>query len=292
MESSLPARYAHVAVLAHLGRAGGLFTYGLPESLAPIVGPGSLVRVPFASRHLQGVVCSLASTCDLPHVRDVEEALDPVPVVTSHQLRLAEWISKYYAAPISDVLGAMLPPGLGRKTVYALEVGSDAGGSRLSVDQERVLETVRTAHRMLLEDVQHALPEVDVDRAVTSLARRGLLLKLAELAPPRVTARMIRVVSVTSEGVTALEEGQSLRRAAAQRAVLQEVAMTGPVPVPELTRRMPGAQGAVATLQTKGYVTVEQREVPRVPQNLRGHVPTRPLHLSPAQRSAYEAIRN
>lgn len=278
-------------MLAHLGRAGGLFSYGLPESLAPIVGPGSLVRVPFASRHLQGVVCSLAATCDLPHVRDIEEMLDPVPVVTSHQLRLAEWISKYYAAPLSDVLGAMLPPGLGRKTVYALEIGVDPDGSRLSADQKRVLDTVRAAHRMLLEDVQQALPDVDVDRAVTSLTRRGLLLKLAELAPPRVTARLIRVVSATPGGIAAIDDAASLRRAAAQRAVLEEIAKNGPVPVPELTRRMPGAQGAVATLQKKGLVTVERREAPRLPVNLHAPVPTQPLHLAPAQRSAYEAIR-
>jgi primosomal protein N' (replication factor Y) len=291
VDSSLSARYAHIAVLAHLGRAGGLFTYGLPESLVPVVGPGSLVRVPFASRHLQGVVCSLASTCDLPHVRDIEEVLDPVPVVTAHQLRLAEWISKYYAAPISDVLGAMLPPGLGRKTVYALEIGGDAGGSRLSPDQKHVLETVRAAHRMLLADVQHALPDVDVDRAVISLARRGLLLKLAELAPPRVTARIVRVVNATSLGMEAVGDATSLRRAAAQRAVLEDIVKNGPVPVPELTRRQPGAQGAVTALEKKGYVTVEQRESPRLPSNLRGPTPTQALHLAPAQRHAYEAIR-
>lgn len=292
MDSGLPARYAHVAVLAQLGRAGGLFTYGLPESLTPIVGPGSLVRVPFTNRHLQGVVCSLATTCDLPRVREVEEALDPVPVVTAHQLRLAEWISKYYAAPISDVLGAMLPPGLGRKTVYALEIGSDATGSRLSADQRRVLDTVRATDRILLDEVQHALPEVDVDRAVASLARRGLLLKLAELAPPRVLARMVRVVGATSEGVSALKDAHALRRAAAQRTVLEGLVDSGPVPVPELSRRIPGAQGVVASLLKKGFVNVERRELPRSPMNAGGYVPTQPLHLSSAQGYAHDAIRS
>jgi primosomal protein N' (replication factor Y) len=291
VDSRVPVRYAQVAVLARLGRAGGLFTYGLPESLVPIVGPGSLVRVPFTNRHLQGVVCALANSCDLPSVRDIEEALDPVPVVTVHQLRLAEWISKYYAAPISDVLGAMLPPGLGRKTVYALEIGPDPSGSRLSADQRRVLDTVREAHRILLEDVQLALPEVDVDRAVSSLARRGLLLKLAELAPPRVTARMVRVVGATSEGADALKDAHSLRRAAVQRAVLEGLVVSGPVPVPELSRRIPGAQAAVASLQKKRFVAVERRELPRSPMNVRGYAPTQPLHLSPAQRNAHDAIR-
>jgi primosomal protein N' (replication factor Y) len=268
-----------------------LFTYGLPESLTPIVGPGSLVRVPFTNRHLQGVVCSLATTCDLPRVRDIEEVLDPVPVVTAHQLRLAEWISKYYAAPMSDVLGAMLPPGLGRKTVYALEVGSDANGSRLTAEQQRVLDTVQAAHRILLEDVQHALPEIDVDRAVSSLTRRGLLLKLAELAPPRATARIVRVVGASPEGIDALRGSRSLQRAAVQRSVLESLVASGPAPVPELSRRIPGAQGAVTALHKKGFVTVEQRELPRSPMNALGYPPTQPLHLSPAQKKAHDAVR-
>jgi primosomal protein N' (replication factor Y) len=224
-------------------------------------------------------------------VRDIEEALDPVPVVTAHQLRLAEWISKYYAAPISDVLGAMLPPGLGRKTVYALEIGSDPAGFRVSVDQRRVLDTVRDAKRILLEDVQQALPEVDVDRAVTSLVRRGLLLKLAELAPPRVTARLVRVVSATSEGVDALQDARTLRRAVVQRAVLEALVESGPVPVPDLTRRIPGAQNAVVSLHKKGLITIEHRELLRSPMSARGYAPTEPLHLSPAQRNAHDALR-
>ena len=41
----------------------------------------------------------------------------------------------------------------------------------------------------------------------------------------------------------------------------------------------------------RGSSRSNSREVPRVPQHLRGHAPTQPLHLAPAQRKAYEAIR-
>ncbi|HEX6508866.1 MAG TPA: primosomal protein N' [Chloroflexota bacterium] len=290
MDSGAAARFAQVAVLAQLGRAGGLFTYGLPESLAPLVGPGSLVRVPFAKRQLQGVVCSLETTCDLPRVRDMAELLDPVPAVTGHQLRLADWISRYYAAPISDVLGAMLPPGLGRKTVYALEPGADPDRSRLTPEQRQVLSTVHDAGRTMLDDVQHSLPDIDVERAVASLVRRGLLHKVAELAPPRVAARTVRVASATPEGRHALNGGKGLQRAALQRAVLEQIAQEGPLAVPDLSRRIPGAQTAVSALEKKGFVALEQRTTSRSPLDIERYSATQPLHLSAAQLVAYEAL--
>jgi len=63
-------RYAQVAVLAHLSRAGGLYTYRVPPALDDTIGPGSLVHVPFGARRLQGVVWSLDTVTDLPTARD------------------------------------------------------------------------------------------------------------------------------------------------------------------------------------------------------------------------------
>jgi primosomal protein N' (replication factor Y) len=289
--------YAQVAVLAQLGRAGGLFTYGLPDGLAPLVGSGSLVRVPFTNRHVQGIVYSIEPTSDLPRVRDVAEVLDPVPVVTEHQLRLARWIVDYYAAPMSDVLGAMLPPGLDQKTVYVLEPGMQPDGARLTGEQRRVLELVCQAGRGIwLDDVRQHLPDVNVEEVVRSLVRRKLLVRLAELAPRRVSARLVRLVSITEEGKVALQTGRGLERAPRQRAVLDQVAERGPVPLPELSQTLPRAQPAVAALQAKGLVLVEEREVRRSPlseeqRNGNASAPiTHPFALSPAQAAAYQAI--
>jgi primosomal protein N' (replication factor Y) len=283
------ARFAQVAVLAQLGRAGGLFTYRLPDGLLPLVAPGSLVRVPFTNRQFQGVICSLESTCELPRVRDVAELLDPVPVVTTHQLRLASWIAGYYSAPISDVLGAMLPPGLGRKTVYLLEPGDDPSGSRLSPPQRRTLDGVRDAGRISLDDLQRQLPDVDVDRAVKSLVSRSLLVRLSELAPPRVTMRRERVVSVSEAGHAALSDGNALKRAPRRQQLLQLLTERGSMTSGEISRLIPGAHGPLSALHARGMITVEEREIQR-PALAHRFPLTQPLHLSKAQQRACEAI--
>jgi primosomal protein N' (replication factor Y) len=277
-------------VLAQLGRAGGLFTYGLPEGLAPLVAPGSLVRVPFSSRQLQGVVCTLEETTDLPRVRNVAELLDPVAVLTPHQLRLARWIADYYAAPLSDVMGAMLPPGLGRKTVYVLEPGVEPNGSRLTDDQRRVLDAVQAAGRIQLDEVQRDFPELEVEKEVASLIRRGLVLRMAELAPPRVTARVIRLLSITNEGRSALETGEGLSRAPKQREALTIVAERGSITSADLSRLLPGSQPLIRALETKSYLRVEEHQSRRSPLDRKTIALTNPLHLSAAQQQGYTAI--
>jgi len=257
--------------------------------MAPLAGPGSLVRVPFGARMLQGLIWSLEETTALPRVRDVAELLDPLPVVTPHQLRLARWIAEYYDAGLSDVVGAMLPPGLGRKTVYVLESGKEPDGARLTADQRQVLEMVMALRRVPLEEVQRELAPVAVEKAVASLVRRGLLVRLAELAPPRASTRLERVVSITEPGRMALATGLS-SRAQRQRAVLEAMAPRGEVPVSELRGLVPGAGQAIAALLKKGLVSIRQVERRRSPLDRYELTSGHPPRLSPAQEDALDAV--
>ncbi len=283
-------QYAQVAVLAQLGRAGGLFTYRLPDELASLAGPGTLVEIPFTNRRLQGVVYALATETELPRLRDVAAVLDPVPVLTPHQLRLARWIAEYYAAPVSDVIGAMIPPGLGRKTVHMLEIGVEANGARLTSDQRTVLEAVQAAGRISQDEVRRQLPGVPVERAAASLARRGLLTSVAELAPPRSTTRTVKHVSLTPAGRDVTGDKRSVSLGARQQEIVQLLGGRGSLDLPEISRHIPNAGGAVTSLRKRGLVEVEERLLSHSPFERMRIAATQPLTLSPAQRRAYESV--
>jgi primosomal protein N' (replication factor Y) len=316
--AELSARYAQVAVLAQLGRAGGLFTYGLPDGPQRGAVPGSLVRVPFTNRQVQGVVVSLSETCDLPRVRDIEDLLDPIPAVTPHGLRLAEWIATYYAAPMSDVLGAMLPPELDRRTVYLLEPGSPLNGSRLDRLQRLILSAVTEAGSLLQDELKRALSgpttragngdadparteagsdgELDltpqgVKKAVDSLVRRGLVKRTAQLATPKTSPRVESIAHLTDAGRAALADDTALRRAARQREVLERLGAGGSTSVATLSGVVPGASTAVRALVSRGFVHLESVQVGRSPITLT-HAPTSPLNLSAAQAAAFAGVRD
>ncbi|HZU14374.1 MAG TPA: primosomal protein N' [Chloroflexota bacterium] len=276
--------YAQVAVLAQLGRAGGLFTYRIPPALQALISPGSLVEVPFTNRRFQGVVCSREDSTNLPRVRDISTILDPVPVLTPHGLRLAGWIAEYYAAPLSDVIGAMIPPGLGRRSVYLLEPGKPADGARLTVQQRAVLDVVAARGRIAERDVARELPEIDVEKAVASLTRRSLLIRSSELAPPRVSPRITKLISLAGD-LDSIPE-----RASKQRALASILAQRGEVSLPDLARLLPGASATVASLERRGMVHIRTTEASRDAPAARVNARSEHLALSPAQRAAYQEI--
>jgi len=90
------------------------FTYEIPQRLAESVCAGSRVLVPFRNRAMVGVVLDTAARRPDParikQIREIVEALDPVPALPPKLLELGGWVSNYYVAPIGEVLRAMLPP--------------------------------------------------------------------------------------------------------------------------------------------------------------------------------------
>ncbi|MGH2409280.1 MAG: hypothetical protein ACRDGS_02815, partial [Chloroflexota bacterium] len=89
-----------LADVALAGRVGdrSVYTYRVPEALAALVQPGMLVEVPFGPRALAGIVVSLNAPAEAGiRLRDLKAVLDPLPCLTPIQIRLAEWLAKYYA---------------------------------------------------------------------------------------------------------------------------------------------------------------------------------------------------
>lgn len=102
----------------------GLFTYTIPDALAPKVQVGVRVIVPFGkSKRYVGIVAEypIAPPATEKGIgngekkivyKDILEVLDATPVLLPQQLRLWYWIADYYMSPIGDVYKAALPSGL------------------------------------------------------------------------------------------------------------------------------------------------------------------------------------
>lgn len=110
-----------------------LFTYEVPQRLAEAVQPGSRVLVPFRNRAMAGVVVEARvrrpDPAQVKNVREVVEALDPLPALPPKLLELGNWVANYYVAPPGDVFRAMLPPQIDLRHEREFLL-SDAGRAR------------------------------------------------------------------------------------------------------------------------------------------------------------------
>ena len=97
----------------------GLFTYAVSDELAARVAMGVRVVVPFnKSKRYTALVAKLHDEKPDFEVKNIIEVLDNQPIILSEQLRLWNWISEYYMAPIGEVMNAALPARLKNEEGY------------------------------------------------------------------------------------------------------------------------------------------------------------------------------
>ena len=92
-----------------------LFTYSVPAGLERLAVPGARVYVPFGkSRRLTGLIVRTNNNRPTGHeTKQILSVLDDArPSVLPQQLKLMEWIRKYYMCTPGDVFKAALPSGL------------------------------------------------------------------------------------------------------------------------------------------------------------------------------------
>lgn len=98
----------------------GLFTYSVSDGLAPKVQQGVRVVVPFnKSKRYTAIAVRLHDEKPAFEVKPIVEVLDDSPVLLPEQMRLWQWISDYYMAPLGEVMNAALPAGLKNEEGYS-----------------------------------------------------------------------------------------------------------------------------------------------------------------------------
>lgn len=139
-----PATYYEIEPVAYTGRASR-FTYSGPQDLAP----GQVVLIPLGNKKRLGVIREAVPKPDFES-KPIAEVLD-LPPLPGYLIKLADWISTYYAASPSSVWTAMLPAGLTKKRriVSPKEPKPGAGLPPLTLtpEQQAALESIRSSDK-------------------------------------------------------------------------------------------------------------------------------------------------
>ena len=102
-------RFAEVAV-DFKSEPAKTFTYVVPKSLDSVT-VGSLIRVPFGAREINGIVFKISRVPEYPDPLPIRKIVNPHVLLTQVQIDLASWISRYYLCSLYDAAAIMLPIG-------------------------------------------------------------------------------------------------------------------------------------------------------------------------------------
>lgn len=89
---------------------GAIFDYSIPAEILPYIRPGILVAIPFHGRKLEGIIVDLKLTSPIKNLKPILKIIDPNPVVDENHLKLAQWMSNYYLAPLGKTLFENITP--------------------------------------------------------------------------------------------------------------------------------------------------------------------------------------
>src|SRR5919197_939495 len=251
---------------------GTCFTYRL-NGAEPVV--GGRVLVPFRKLRLPGIVTALHDRAPSVEAKDVLEVLDADPVLDPELMRLAEWISQYYLAPLGEVFHTMLPLSAEVKRARAVRI-TEAGWAALheSADRGSSRRTRRSTDEQMLEYRV-------LDYLATHDGTREQTLRAALRASRKLLAGMVRKGWITAEDVSRARDARRTRRIAHlqevsgklndnQRKLVETLAASGGRMPVERLRSLAVPRTTLQTLVRRGIVSISQKPAEFAVSGLQG----------------------
>lgn len=165
---------------------GKYFTYAIPQELFSALKVGSRVIVPFGrKRYYTAIVRRIHNTAPEGYeTKEIQEVLDPQPVLRPAQLKFWEWIADYYLCSVGDVYKAALPSGLKLESETKVSVNPDYlpdSAPDLSQKEEALLEFIKGAGTITVAALERGSGVKNPLPAVRSLLERSAIIISEEI---------------------------------------------------------------------------------------------------------------
>ncbi|MFQ5533107.1 MAG: primosomal protein N', partial [Candidatus Methylomirabilales bacterium] len=293
MDPSHLPRYAEVALPLAIDKT---FHYAVPSHLREAALPGKRVIVPLGTRVVAGYLVRLPERVEIEKLKEVQDILDPEPLVDRRLLELTRRVADYYCAPWGEVIKAALPPGIEtstRRLVRLTPEGRQALNRELGglARQERELLQLLPANTPIpISRLTRQLGKASLP-VLQRLRAKGLLSVEALLTPPRVRTRQERSCRLTRPEQEVESVLPSLRpRAPRQADLLAHLLRVGGTLPAREALTIARSSSAILSLSQKGLVESILTPVRRDPFRDIPVSTTHPLPLSAPQEEALRQI--
>ena len=284
---------AKIAVSAATFAIDKPWSYRIPEGMTLV--PGQRVMLPFgrSNRRCEGVVLSVEPG-EEEKLKTVERCLDPEPVLSELQLRLAAFLRERYFCTFYDAVRSILPAGLWFQTKAVFSLTEDRSWQDKSIRKDGAKELLLfleslggTAEEPALAD---CIGEETVrEEAIAYLLRKKWISTQQEFRQ-KTNDKTEKIATLASSPEEAMEYANSRPKSAVmQRSVLELLCSVGSAAVKEICYFTGAKTATVNRLAELGYLKLAERPVLRCreirPVKLDG-----PLVLNDAQKTCFEGL--
>lgn len=284
---------AQIAVSAANYAIDKPYSYRIPEGMT--AASGQRVQVPFGrgNKRTEGVVLSVEERSK-DGLKDIELCLDPQPILSQEQLRLAAFLRERYFCTFYDAIRAMLPAGIWFQERAHLFLTEDRSWKEKAVKKPGALAILNLLEELGGGGDEEALRTLELDEQTREAALSYLLRKKWISARQdyrrRVGDRTERIAALTASVEEVMDFASSRPRSGAvQKRVLELLCAMGSVSVKDLYYYTGATADTIKRLEEKGFLTLTERQVLRC-KEIRPSPLDGPLVLNAEQGAVFEKL--
>ena len=284
---------ARIAVSAANYAIDKPYSYLIPQGMT--LRPGQRVQLPFGrgNRRCEGIVLTVEEA-EEEGLKAVECCLDPEPILTEHQLRLAAFLRERYFCTYYDAVRGMLPAGLWFSAKESFSLTENRQWKEkppTRENAEKILSFLEEMGGQAQGDALRSLiPEEDaLSEAVSYLVRKKWLTAKSDFIR-RTKDKTEKIATLAASPEEAMEYASRRPKSALmQKNVLELLCSLGSVAVKELCYFTGASTSTINRLEKLGYLTLSERPVLRCkeiqPAKLEG-----PLVLNDDQQTCFAGL--
>lgn len=200
-----------------------LFTYQVEANQVAKLRIGMRVAVPFGkSKVYTGVIAKIHHHPPLQYeAKLIEQLLEDSPSITTHQLKLWQWIADYYMCSLGDVLKASVPSSLLMESETVILLNEDFEGETdvLDDDEYLIYEALQQKPVLKVQDISAILDKKTVLPILHRMVAKNVIVLQQELQQ-KYAPKLVKYLRLNSafENENKLSELlESLERAAKQK---------------------------------------------------------------------------
>ncbi|MCH2021556.1 MAG: primosomal protein N' [Saprospiraceae bacterium] len=164
------------------------YTYSVPLHLKDLVQVGLRVEIQFGKRKLySAIIYKVHNHEPVDYIpKPILNILDTLPIVTSSQFRLWEWMRTYYVSTMGEVMNAALPSGLKLASESKVVLMSDFDEKQLENNdlnekENIILHALYNRVELSISDIQDLIDQKTIYPLIKSMIEKRLIYVKEEL---------------------------------------------------------------------------------------------------------------
>jgi primosomal protein N' (replication factor Y) len=249
------------------------FSYSVPVEFEDLAKVGVRVVAPFGKRVLTGFIVKIQKKISVQEkIKPLSDVLDEKPIYSLDDLKLYEWLAEYYVCSLGEALRLGVPYGLEieskRKIIIDKPICkklAEKEKNKTSL-KAKILNIISDRDEMNFSYLQKMVGKKNIYSVLKSLENDFAVTLLDEIEDAKVkvkTANFVKLAKPLAEIYVSLPELE--QRSPKQLKLLLEIISNKKkeISLTVLLKKADASRSSIDSLQSKGLVSVYQKEVDR-----------------------------